>query len=292
MKVKSKISVIPAKRSASRDPALKTLATYKNLGFPASQAQLRMATYKILLFLLLVSLINLAHASELIDRPLLPTHIDLHDSASLQRGARNFMNYCAGCHSLQNITYLQMAERIKLYNSDHEIYIDLLEENLIFTGAAPTDPIYSAMTNAQAESWFGAPAPDLSLIVRERSADWVYTYLNSFYADPNRPFGDNNLLLRNTAMPNVLFNLQGEQDIIYQSDKSGNISHLVMLGNGHMTPEQFQQFTRDTVNFLAALSAPPRPHKIELGFWLVCGFGLIFLLIFLIYGKIPARNIS
>ncbi len=237
---------------------------------------------KLKLGFILLLLMKLTYASQIIDWPLQQANINTQDTASLQRGARNFMNYCAGCHSLRDITYEQMAERIQLWNSDQEIYTDLLKDNLIFTGASITDPINTAMTMKQATAWLGAMPPDLSLIAKIRGANWLYTYLNSFYPDAARPWGSNNLLLKNTAMPNVLLNLQGAQEIIYQQDGSHTISHLVNSSTGTMNPEQFQQFTRDIVNFLVVVGTPPRHHKVELGFWLELSLAFGLLIVYLI----------
>lgn len=127
---------------------------------------------------------------------------DLSDKASLQRGAATFMNYCAGCHSTQYQRYNRVA-------ADLEIPEELMKENLIFTGAKVGDLMKSAMSEKDAAKWFGAPPPDLTLVARVRGADWIYTYLRSFYVDETRPFGVNNAVFPSVGMPHVLEPLQG-----------------------------------------------------------------------------------
>ena len=168
----------------------------------------------LLIFSLLITQISFA-APGSHQIPLLHAHINLHDKASLQRGARLFMNYCAGCHSLKYLRYSQMARGIGLTNSKGEIYTDLVKAHLIYPKTKLYAPIKPAMQSTAAKQWFGTLPPDLTLETARRGADWVYTYLMSFYRDHSRPFGDNNLLLPNTAMPNVLVNLQGTQILAF-----------------------------------------------------------------------------
>src|SRR5579862_5957004 len=111
------------------------------------------------------------------DIPLLHSGTDINDLDSLQRGARNFMNYCSGCHSLTYVRYNRMAEDLKIPNAD-------LAANLMFTSTKAGDGIESAMPAEAAAEWFGKAPPDLSLIARERSPDYIYSYLKSYYVDP------------------------------------------------------------------------------------------------------------
>ncbi|MFM4961611.1 cytochrome c1, partial [Aeromonas caviae] len=134
--------------------------------------------------------------------PLDKAEYDLSDKASLQRGAATFMNYCAGCHSTQYQRYNRVA-------ADIGIPDDLMKENLVFTGAKIGDLMKSAMSEKDAARWFGAPPPDLTLVARVRGADWIYTYLRSFYVDETRPFGVNNAVFPSVGMPHVLEPLQG-----------------------------------------------------------------------------------
>jgi ubiquinol-cytochrome c reductase cytochrome c1 subunit len=206
--------------------------------------------------------------------PLQKAHTDVGSLASLQRGARNFVNYCLGCHSLQYMRYSQLADDLALTEKE-------LRDNLMFTGERVYDPMRSAMPAEKARVWFGNAPPDLSLIARSRGVDYVYTFLKSFYADPSRPTGANNALLANTVMPNVLAVRQGEQLPRYE-DRAGAdgrpTPHLVALdpgAPGEMTAEEFDGFVRDTVAFLEYVSEPAKAQRKALGVWVV-----LFLLMF------------
>lgn len=210
-------------------------------------------------------------------------NINLHDKASLQRGAKLYMNHCAGCHSLKYMRYQRMAKDIGIVDSFGDVYQDLVKDNLIFTGAKIGDTIKTAMQEQDAKQWFGVAPPDLSLIARVRGANWIYTYLQSFYVDTKRPWGANNLLLPDTAMPNVLESLQGEQIPIFKKEKLDvlgkeqpveAISHLALVKQGSMSPEQFKVATNDIVNYLVYVSEPAKLKREALGYW-VLGFLII-----------------
>jgi ubiquinol-cytochrome c reductase cytochrome c1 subunit len=209
--------------------------------------------------------------------PLQEANADVSNLASLQRGARNFVNYCLGCHSLQYMRYSQLADDLALTEKE-------LRDNLMFTGERVYDPMRSAMPAEKARVWFGNAPPDLSLIARSRGVDYVYTFLKSFYADPSRPTGANNALLANTVMPNVLAVRQGEQLPRYE-DRAGAdgrpTPHLVALdpgAPGEMTAEEFDGFVRDTVAFLEYVSEPAKAQRKALGVWVV-----LFLLMFTVF---------
>src|SRR5258708_1781464 len=131
---------------------------------------------------------------------LLPSGTDIKNTESLQRGARNFMNYCSGCHSLKYLRYNRMATDLKIPESELG--------NLMFTSDKAFDTINSAMPK-DSEGWFGKQPPDLSLIARARSPDYLYSYMKGFYVDKTRPWGVNNLYLPSAAMPDVLAALPG-----------------------------------------------------------------------------------
>jgi len=199
--------------------------------------------------------------------PLEKPHINIKDKASLQRGAKLYMNYCAGCHSLSYLRYSRMAKDIGIVNTKGEIYDTILKQNLIFTGAKISDAILSAMPEKDAESWFGVKAPDLTLVARVRGVDWIYTYLTSFYADAKRPLGVNNLVFPDVAMPNVLVSLQGIQVPIYKKEtkiingqpvKENVITHLALEQKGMMSQHEFNASVNDLVNFLSYASAPEK----------------------------------
>ena len=206
--------------------------------------------------------------------PLAKAHTDVGSLASLQRGARNFVNYCLGCHSLQYMRYSQLAEDLALTEQE-------LRDNLMFTGERIYDPMRTAMPPEQARIWFGNAPPDLSLIARSRGVDYVYTFLKSFYVDPSRPTGANNALLANTVMPNVLATRQGEQRPRYEERPAADgkpAQHLAALeagAPGEMTAEEFDGFVRDTVTFLEYVSEPAKAERKALGVWVI-----LFLLMF------------
>src|SRR5258706_11306181 len=141
---------------------------------------------------------------------LLPSGADINNTESLQRGARNFMNYCSGCHSLKFVRYNRMAKDLEIPEAE-------LHANLMFTSEKPFDTVNTAMP-ADAEAWFGKQPPDLSLMARARSVDYIYAFLKGFYVDKARPCGTNNLVLPGTAMPAVLSSLQGLQKPVFKNE--------------------------------------------------------------------------
>ncbi|KAE9624070.1 cytochrome c1 [Aeromonas veronii] len=198
---------------------------------------------------------------------------DLSDKASLQRGATTFMNYCAGCHSTQYQRYNRVAE-------DLGIPEDLMKENLIFTGAKVGDLMKSAMSEKDAAKWFGAPPPDLTLVARVRGADWIYTYLRSFYVDETRPFGVNNAVFPSVGMPHVLEPLQGtpRAELATHTVDGVETQQVVSIksdGNGEMDDEEYDQTVLDLVNFLVYSAEPVQQERERMGFW-VLGFIVIF----------------
>jgi len=181
---------------------------------------------------------------------------DVSDTGSLQRGARNFINYCAGCHSLKYMRYNQMAE-------DLDIEENQLIENLMFTQAATQDPITTSMLPSDGDRWFGKSPPDLSLIIRSRSADYVYNFLRGFTVDKSSPTGTDNQVLPGTSMPNILWLVQEQ------------LSH-----------EEFDQFALDIVNFLDYVAEPIQLKRKNIGVWVI-----LFLLIFLIFSYLLYKDI-
>ena len=173
---------------------------------------------------------------------------DVSDLNSLQRGARNFFNYCAGCHSLKFIRYNRIAQDLALDESQ-------LMQNLIFTQAKVEDPVTTNLLSADGSRWFGKTPPDLSLITRSRGEDQVYNFLRTFYEDPNSPSGVDNQALPGTSMPNVLW-----------------------LVKEQLNQKEFDEFTLDIVNFLDYVSEPIQLERKRLGIWVI-----LFLFIFLVF---------
>ncbi|CAM2914679.1 cytochrome c1 [Legionella worsleiensis] len=196
------------------------------------------------------------------DKPLYSVEIDINDKESLQRGARFFMNYCSGCHSLKYMRYNKMGHALGLTTFDGELDEDLLKNNLIFTEATIYNPIHIAMPPEDAKQWFGMVPPDLSLSARDRGPDWLYTYLKSFYSDNTRPFGANNLLMPDVAMPNVLEPLIGQMVLMKNNSSSSN---LVLLRHGAMYQAEFDSALKDLVTFLVYVGEPAKMVRYKMG---------------------------
>jgi len=234
------------------------------------------------LIVLLAALPAAALASEE-GYPLQEANADVSNLASLQRGARNFVNYCQGCHSAKYMRYSQLATDLALTEDD-------VKANLMFTGERIYDTMQSVMPPEKARQWFGNAPPDLSLIVRSRGPDYVYTFLRSFYEDSSRPTGVNNAVLPGTAMPHVLAPLQGVQHARFEDahDEAGkpvidkttgkpvkNLAGLEPGVTGDMPAATFDSFVRDTVAFLTYVAEPAKARRESLGIWVV-----LFLLMF------------
>src|SRR5690606_7665762 len=182
---------------------------------------------------------------------------DVTQTASLQRGAANFVNYCLACHSLKLMRWSRVGEDLK-------IPPQLLEDTLVPADAKATDYILSAFPAADAEAWFGKQPPDLSLATRARGTDWVYQFLKGFVADPTKVTGTNNLVLDGASMPAVLSDLEGVKAAVYATQDAAGGSHgggpavqsFEYLSQGSLTPEEFDGFVRDTVNFLDYVGDP------------------------------------
>ena len=202
-------------------------------------------------------------------------HFDVYldNEASLQRGAKYFVNYCSGCHSAQYVRYNRLAEDLGLTASQ-------VEKNLIFTGQKIGDTMISAMPSKKAGKWFGKPPPDLSLVGRSRGADWLYSYLKTFYLDNTRPIGVNNLVYPDVAMPHVLGQLQGWQKPVYK--KAGRnseelvVDHLELVKPGILKPEEYDRMVSDLVNFLVYIGEPAQLIRARVGTWV-----MLFLIILL-----------
>lgn len=199
--------------------------------------------------------------------------LDLGNQAALQRGARYYVNYCLGCHSARYVRYNRVAK-------DLGIDEQLLVENLMFTADKPQQTMEIAMPAADAKRWFGRTPPDLSLIARSRGPDWIYNYLRSFYSDPSRTWGVDNLMLPGTAMPHVLWELQGVQRAVFreEQDESGH-PHQVFerfepMIPGSLNAEEYDRVVRDLVTFLAYIGEPGQLQRRSLGL-IVLGYLLV-----------------
>ena len=177
---------------------------------------------------------------------------DISDTASLQNGAKLFMNYCSGCHAIGFMRYNRIAKDLNLSDS-------LVAEHLMFVGEKPGETITTAMPKEGAAKWFGGTPPDLSLVARAKGTDWIYTYLRGFYEDDSKVFGVNNKVLENASMPDVLWSL-----------KEGK------------SEAEFDQDVRDITNFLDYVGEPAKLIRTSLGVWVLLFLGVLFVLTYLL----------
>lgn len=194
--------------------------------------------------------------------PLMDSQVNIHDHASLQRGAALFMNYCAGCHSLGYQRYSRTAKDLGLSEEQVMTYLN-------FSGAKFGEHMKASMDAADGEAWFGKAPPDLSLVARAKSGgpNWTYTFLKSFYVDETRPAGWNNTVLSGASMPNVLWHLQGSQRAIYGSH--GEVTGFELAPAGTQSPQEFDRTVRDITAFLAYVGEPAALKREAYGVWVI-----------------------
>ncbi len=207
-------------------------------------------------------------------------HIDLGNKASLQRGAKYFVNYCLSCHSAAYSRYNRVGQDLGL--SD-----ELVEENFIFDDKKVGDLMTIALRNDMGKKWFGKMPPDLSVVSRSRGVDWLYNYLKTFYLDESRDLGVNNLRFENAYMPHVLWELQGWQKPVYKTvvedgKEKQVIDHLELVEPGKLTPEEYDQVVRDLVGFMAYLGEPAQLERKRLGFWVLLFLTLLIVISYLL----------
>jgi ubiquinol-cytochrome c reductase cytochrome c1 subunit len=218
---------------------------------------------KFLLALLFVPLTVFASGAQHLDRA---PNVQ-GDQAALQSGAKTFVNYCLNCHGLSFVRYNRLLE---LGLTDQQI-----RENLMFTADKIGQPMRIAARPAEQKQWFGAAPPDLSLVARARAsgdgsgADWLYTYLRSFYRDEQRPTGWNNTLFANVGMPHILWELQGQQVLNHETHK------LELAVPGKMSPAEYDKQIADLVGFLVWAAEPGA------GFRRLVGYGVVVFLLLL-----------
>ena len=213
-------------------------------------------------------------------------HADIEPGniASLQRGARNFMNYCSGCHSAKYVRFSTIGRDLEL--SDEQ-----LSDNLMFNADKTFETINVSMPASAAERWFGTAPPDLSLIGRAKGADYIYSFLKSFYVQEGSPTGVDNLVLAGTSMPHVLWELQGFQKAIFteHTEEGVTTQHFEgfeTLSEGSLDAESYDEFVRDTVNFLVYIAEPIRSERRTLGVWV-----LIYLIFFWIISVMLKKQV-
>jgi ubiquinol-cytochrome c reductase cytochrome c1 subunit len=239
----------------------------------------------------------------------LDAKVDLGDRGSLQKGARLFVNYCLSCHSMAYMRYNRMGRDLGL--SDEQV-----ADNLVLAGEKVVERMTVAMEADDAERWFGIAPPDLSVIARSRGADYLYSYLVTFFRDdnPSRPFGVNNVVLSGVAMPHVLWPLQGHQRYVKEEVDgkvaSEHVSRLETSGDeilvhrdvtltdgtlvqatdrlqvampGAMLPGEYRGAMRDLVSFLVYAAEPAQLARHGIGLWVLLFLAVLFVLARLLY---------
>lgn len=200
--------------------------------------------------------------------------VNLADQDSLQRGARMFVNYCLNCHSASAMRYSRLQ--------DIGLSEDQIKENLLFASEKPGELMKISMPKAEAKAWFGAAPPDLSVISRSRGADWLYTYLRSFYRDDSRATGWNNTVFDKVGMPHVMWSLQGEQIAHYKTvvDHAGKETHAFdrfeLIKPGTVTLAEYDAQVGDLVNYLVWMGEPAQLQRKKLGIIVLVFLGIFF----------------
>ena len=216
-----------------------------------------------------------------------PAGNDVDNIQSLQRGARNFVNYCSGCHSAKYVRYNTIGKGLGLTE-------DQIAKNLMFNAQKTFETMQSSMPEEDAARWFGQVPPDMSLIARSKSTDYVYNFLKGFYLEEGSPTGVNNRVLPGTSMPNVLWELQGHQRAVFVDQEIAGMDGMTRavfesfepVSEGTMSAEEFDDFVRDTANFLEYISEPERSTRRTVGTWVIA-----FLLFFLIVANMLKNQI-
>ena len=204
--------------------------------------------------------------------------IDSADVVSIQRGAHVFVNYCLNCHSATAMRYNRLTD---LGLTEQQI-----KDNLLFTGEKVGDPMHIAASRKDQREWFGVEPPDLSVIARSRGVDWLYTYMRTFYRDPTRVTGWNNLAFADVGMPHVLWQLQGTQVLDSGIEERGGheVVHkkLVLESPGTMSPLEYDQLVRDLVNYLSYMGEPAKARRVQIGIVVLFFLSLLLVLSWLL----------
>ena len=204
-----------------------------------------------------------------------------NDLASLQNGAKLFVNYCLGCHSAAFMRYNRLQ--------DIGISEQQIKDNLLFTTERVGDVMKANLDPRQAKEWFGANPPDLTLVARSRAghggtgADYLYTYLRTYYRDDTKATGWNNLTFPSVGMPHALWELQGDRRPVYTKVEQHDHEVEVFKGweqtrPGTLTPLQYDQAVGDLVNYLQWMAEPAQNTRVRIGVWV-----MLFLLMALVF---------
>jgi ubiquinol-cytochrome c reductase cytochrome c1 subunit len=215
----------------------------------------------ILLSLLLLPVIALANDAEITVK----APVDLGNHDSLQRGAKIFVNYCLNCHSANYMRYNRLQD---IGLSEKQI-----KDNLLLAGEKVGDTMQVAIDPKEAKKWFGATPPDLSVEVRARGADWLYAYLRGFYKDDTRPTGWNNTVYDKVAMPHVLYELQGVQELNHETHA------LELVKPGKLSPAEYNAMVGDLTNFMAFMAEPAKQSRQMIGIFVLLFLGVMLVLV-------------
>jgi ubiquinol-cytochrome c reductase cytochrome c1 subunit len=203
---------------------------------------------------------------------------DPRDILSLQAGARTYANYCLGCHGMQLMRYSSLRD---LELTDAQIH-----DNLMFTAEKVGEPMRAGFEPKASKAWFGVAPPDLSVVARSRGADWLYTYLRTFYRDPKSVSGWNNAVFPNVSMPHALWTLQGQRRLeIVPSEEGGHRGvqyRWTQVTNGAQSPAEYDATVRDLVNFLVYASEPKAVYRRPTGIIVLFVLGVLFILAYLL----------
>ncbi len=192
------------------------------------------------------------------------------DKAALQNGAKLFVNYCLNCHGA---SYMRYKNLIDLGLTEQQV-----KDNLMFTSDKIGGLMAVAARAEEQKQWFGATPPGLTIIARARGeagnagagADWLYTYLRSFYRDENRPTGWNNVVFENVGMPHVLYGLQGQQVLNHETHK------LELAVPGQLAPAEYDKAVSDLVSFMVWMGEPQQEFRRTLGIFVLAFLALLF----------------
>ena len=190
--------------------------------------------------------------------------IDLTDNQSLQRGARTFINYCLNCHSANYMRYSNLI--------DIGLSPETIKRDLMFNADKIGDTMAVNMPVKDSKKWFGVTPPDLSVVARSRGADWIYSYMRGFYSDPSRAMGWNNTVLLNSAMPHILWELEGEKIL------NPETKQLEKFSAGKLNTKEYDSLIADLTNYLVFMSEPDQLKRKKMGYYVI---GFLLLLLFL-----------
>lgn len=221
--------------------------------------------------------------------PLKQMTVNLHDEAALRTGALYFMHRCSSCHSMQGMRLSELQRPLDLNKKEIKKYLDISGRSILQT-------MTSSMPRAVAKKFLNVKIPDLTVMAKAHSVDWLYTYLISFYLDPARPTGVNNVVVNNVAMPDVFSDLQGLQTPVtkagYRYGKKTQVAVGVhQVSPGAMSPKQFDRAVRDIVSFLYLAAHPHQTTRHAIGPWVLAFFAAFTALIYLIY-RLYWRNVA